>query len=57
VFANWQYTNDQVNLSNSDVKIDMENYHKNGEWNIEYTAVITETWSSSIAPDEIYPEV
>lgn len=57
VFANWQYTKDQVNLTSNQSKINMETYTENGEWEIEYTKLIRAEWSSESHPSDVYPEV
>lgn len=57
VFANWQYTKDQVNLTSNQSKINMETYTENGEWEIEYTKLIRAEWSSENHPSDVYPEV
>lgn len=55
VFANWQYTKDQVNLTSNQSKINMETYTENGEWEIEYTKLIRAEWSSESHPSDVYP--
>lgn len=57
VFANWQYTKDQVNLTSNQSKVNMETYTENGEWEIEYTKLIRAERSSESHPSDKYPEV
>ena len=57
VFASWQYTQDQVNLTTIQDKISMETYAENGEWEIEFTQMKRDVWSSDNYPNDLFPEV
>lgn len=57
VFASWQYTQDQVNLTTIQDTISMETYAENGEWEIEFTQLKRDVWSSDNYPNDLFPEV
>ncbi|ESP00023.1 hypothetical protein LOTGIDRAFT_53687, partial [Lottia gigantea] len=55
--GNWQYTDDQVKLSNRSKVISFENFDPNGEWMIDKTEVYRGEFVYVCCPDLNFPEI